>query len=245
MRTATVEDVLKAIDTMRVKADGTPVKASSVTTYVASVKSLLGAHKVGYTRFSAGPLIKLKRTSRVVAQRIMSELAMRKLIDAGKPGRDRLMLEVAYFGGLRVTELVSLEWRQVIPRDSGEAQLEITGKGDKVRQELLPAAIASQLLAARGNALPTAPVFESTRNSGRPLTARAVNYIIKNAAKRAGVNPAASAHWMRHAHASHAIDNGAPVTLVSATLGHADLKTTSIYAHARPGESSGRYLKIA
>jgi hypothetical protein len=36
---------------------------------------------------------------------------------------------------------------------------------------------------------------------------------------------------------------GAPITLVSATLGHADLKTTSVYAHARPGESSGRYLK--
>ena len=48
---------------------------------------------------------------------------------------------------------------------------------------------------------------------------------------------------LRHAHASHAIDNGAPITLVSATLGHADLKTTSVYAHARPGESSGRYLK--
>jgi integrase len=46
-----------------------------------------------------------------------------------------------------------------------------------------------------------------------------------------------------HAHASHAIDNGAPITLVSATLGHADLETTSVYAHARPGESSGRYLK--
>jgi hypothetical protein len=43
---------------------------------------------------------------------------------------------------------------------------------------------------------------------------------------------------LRHAHASHAIDNGAPITVVSATLGHADLKTTSVYAHARPGEGS-------
>jgi len=61
-------------------------------------------------------------------------------------------------------------------------------------------------------------------------------------AERAGVNTAASVHWLRHAHACHAIDNGAPITLVPATLGHADLKTTSVY-HARPGESSGRYLK--
>jgi site-specific recombinase XerD len=86
-------------------------------------------------------------------------------------------------------------------------------------------------------------VFGSVRRPGQPLTERAVNYIVKDAAKRAGVNPAASVHWLRHAHASHAIDNGAPITLVSATLGHADLKTTSVYAHARPGESSGRYLK--
>jgi integrase/recombinase XerD len=63
------------------------------------------------------------------------------------------------------------------------------------------------------------------------------------AAERAGVNPAGSIYWLRHAHASHAIDNGAPITLVSVTLGQADLKATSVYAHARPGESSGWYLK--
>ena len=61
----------------------------------------------------------------------MGELATRKLIDAAKPGRDRLMLEVAYFGGLRVSELVSLNWRQVIRRDSGEAQLESSARATR------------------------------------------------------------------------------------------------------------------
>jgi site-specific recombinase XerD len=103
--------------------------------------------------------------------------------------------------------------------------------------------VAARLFASRGDALASAPVFPSVRRPGSPLTERAVNFIVKAAAERAGVNPAASIHWLRHAHASHAIDNGAPITLVSATLGHADLKTTSVYAHARPGESSGRYLK--
>jgi Phage integrase family len=65
------------------------------------------------------------------------------------------------------------------------------------------------------------------------LTERAVNYIVKAAAEAAGVNPAASVHWLRHAQASHAIDNGAPITLVSATLGDPDLKTTSVYATGR------------
>jgi site-specific recombinase XerD len=76
-----------------------------------------------------------------------------------------------------------------------------------------------------------------------PITERRINCIVKAAAKRAGINPAASAHWLRHAHVSHAIDEGAPITLVSQTLRHADLKTTSVYAHARPNDSSSRYLK--
>jgi integrase/recombinase XerD len=244
LRTATVEDVLQAVEAMRVKDDSSPVKPATVNTYVASVKSFLGfAHRVGYTRFNAGPLIKLKKAPRQVAQRIMGELEVRMLIRAARQGRDRLVLEVAYFGGLRVSELVSLTWSQVIRRDSGEAQLEVVGKGDKVRQVLIPTAIVGPLWASRGDAPTSAPVFGSVRRPGQPLTERAVNYILKNAAARAGVNPAASVHWLRHAHASHAIDNGAPITLVSATLGHADLKTTSVYAHARPGESSGRYLK--
>jgi site-specific recombinase XerD len=208
------------------------------------VKSFLGfAHRVGFTPFNAAPLIKLKKAPRQIAQRILSELEVGMLIRAAASSRDRLMLQVAYFGGLRVSELVSLKWGQVIRRDSGEAQLEVAGKGDTVRQVLIPPAIAGPLLVSRSEAPVAGPVFGSVRRPGHPLTERAVNYIVKAAAKRAGVNPAASVHWLRHAHASHAIDNGAPITLVSATLGHADLKTTSVYAHARPGESSGRYLK--
>ena len=50
---------------MRVKADGAPVKPATVNTYVASVKSFLGfAHRVGFTRFNAAPLIKLKKAPR-------------------------------------------------------------------------------------------------------------------------------------------------------------------------------------
>ena len=245
LRKATVEDVQTALEAMRSKADGSPVRSATVNTYVATVKSFLGfAHRVGFTRFNAAPLIKLKKAPRQVAQRIMGELEVRMLIRAAKPGRDQLMLEVGYFGALRVSELVSLTWGQVIRRDNGEAQLALVGKGDKERQVLLPAEIAARLLASRGDASASAPVFNSVRRPGQPLTERAVNYIVKSAAERAGVNPAVSVHWLRHAHASHAIDNGAPITLVSATLGHADLKTTSVYAHARPGESSGRYLKL-
>ena len=168
LRRATVEGVQAALEAMRVREDGQPVKDATVNIYVGAVKSFLGfAHRVGYTRFNAAPFIKLKKAPRQVAQRILGELETRKLIDAANPGRDRLMLEVAYYGGLRVSELVSLTWAQVIERDSGEAQLEVVGKGDKARQVLIPPPIATRPAGEpRRGASRSAPVFESVRNPG-------------------------------------------------------------------------------
>ncbi|HYD07807.1 MAG TPA: site-specific integrase, partial [Reyranella sp.] len=62
------------------------------------------------------------------------------------------------------------------------------------------------------------------------------------AAARAGLSAAVSAHYLRHAHVSHALDRGAPAHLVQQTVGHSDLRTTSKYAHAKPDASSATYL---
>jgi hypothetical protein len=76
LRRATVEDVQTALEAMRSKEDGSPVRPATVNTYGATVKSFLGsAHRVGFTRFNAAPLIKLKKAPRQVAQRIMGEPA--------------------------------------------------------------------------------------------------------------------------------------------------------------------------
>jgi integrase len=68
----------------------------------------------------------------------------------------------------------------------------IVGKGSKGREVLIPAVIATRLFASRDDAPASAPVFQSVRRPGSPLTERAVNFIVKEAAERAGVNPAAS-----------------------------------------------------
>src|SRR5262249_2235971 len=177
LRQATVEDVQAALEAMRSKADGSPVRPATVNTYVAAVKSFLGfAHRVGFTRFNAGPLIKLKKAPRQIAQRILSEVETAVLIRAAKSDRDWLMSDLAYFGGLRVSELVSLTWGQVIRRDSGEAQISIVGKGSKSREVLIPAVIATRLFASRGDAPASAAVFPSVRRPGSPLSERAVNF---------------------------------------------------------------------
>jgi integrase/recombinase XerD len=75
------------------------------------------------------------------------------------------------------------------------------------------------------------------------ISKRTAQRLIKRAAAKAGVNERASLHWLRHAHASHTLDAGAPVHLVQQTLGHASLATTSRYTHAKPDASSAEYLK--
>jgi integrase/recombinase XerD len=84
-------------------------------------------------------------------------------------------------------------------------------------------------------------VFASRKGGGR-LTARAVHGMVKRAAKAAGITAGVSPHWLRHAHGSHAIDRGASLPEVQATLGHDNIATTSGYLHARPDSSSGLHL---
>jgi site-specific recombinase XerD len=67
---------------------------------------------------------------------------------------------------------------------------------------------------------------------------------VRAAARRAGIAVPVSPHWLRHAHASHALDRGAPIHLVQATLGHANINTTGRYLHARPTESSSGFLGL-
>jgi integrase/recombinase XerD len=77
---------------------------------------------------------------------------------------------------------------------------------------------------------------------GRHLDLSAVFRIVRRAAERAELEAQGkvSPHWLRHAHATHALEPGAPIHLMQATLGHASVATTRRYLHARPTDSSAR-----
>jgi integrase/recombinase XerD len=237
LRTATVEDVREAIAEI-----ATGKAASSAVQYAQRVKSLLSyAHRLGYVGFNAGVSVRTKGGTVDRAKRIASETEIALLIRAAPTARDRLMLGVGYAGGLRVSELVGLTWADVLTRPDGRVQLSVMGKGERLRPVLLPPVVSQPLLASRGDAPSSAPVFPS-RKGGAPLLPRAVNRMIKRAAEIAGVNPEISAHWLRHAHASHALNRGATIAEVKDTLGHSNVSTTSVYLHASPDRSSALVL---
>jgi site-specific recombinase XerD len=240
MRRATVEDVRDAL--ARLTAG---LGEASARQYVLRVKSLLGyANELGYTQFNAGATIKVRSDAAHrganLAKRIITEVEVGLVVRAAPSRRDRILLEVIYAGGLRVSEVVALTWSDVLPRDE-KVQLSITGKGGRVRQVLLPEIVSRSLLSLREDAAANDPVF-SSRKGGGHLTERAVNGTVKRAAKKAGITADVSPHWLRHAHGSHAIDRGATLPEVQTTLGHDNIATTSGYLHARPDSSSGLHL---
>ena len=146
--------------------------------------------------------------------------------------RDRAMLELLYASGLRITELISLELTNVNLR---QGWVRILGKGGKERLVPMGEAalhwIEAFLRDARGELLPGggAVLFPSKR--GRKMTRQTFWYAIKRYALQAGIANNISPHTLRHAFATHLVDNGADLRAVQMMLGHSDLSTTQIYTH--------------
>ena len=209
----------------------------------AALKSLFTfAQEVGFLRFNVGAAVKAPAVKNTLAERIMPEADAMRLIALEPKPRNRALLTLLYGAGLRISEACGLRWCDTAERDGGAGQVTAFGKGGKTRVVLLSVNTWRQLATIRGEATGDDPMFRS--REGGALDPSQVHRIVKAAAARAGLSADISAHWLRHAHASHSLDRGAPIHLVQATLGHASVATTGRYLHARPTDSSARYLGV-
>jgi len=210
---------------------------------LSSVKSLLAfGNRIGMLAVNVGAPLKAPAAKNTLAERILSEAEVQKLISLETNLRNQVMVKLLYAGGLRVSELCGLRWRDLQARSEAEGQINVYGKGGKTRVVLLPVKIWKELVSLREAAGFNDPVFRSQK--GGHLHPSQVMRIVRAAAHRAGIDANVSPHWLRHAHASHSLDRGAPIHLVQATLGHASIATTGRYLHARPQDSSARYLGL-
>ena len=217
------------------------------------------AHRVCYVRFNVGAALPVPKSRSRLSERILTEGQVIAMCALEPNMRNRAILRTLYIAGLRVSELVGLCWRDLQARGDVEGQMTVLGKGSKTRAVLLPASLWQELLALRGEAADDDPVLRSrkgckepeiieqrvrTMRNGSPLDRSQVMRIVREAARRAGITGNVSPHWLRHCHASHALDRGCPAHLLQQTLGHSSLSTTGVYAHARPSESSSKYLAV-
>lgn len=221
---------------------GSGLQPASVHRTMSAVKSLVAfGHRLGYLAFDVARPLRLPALRDGLADRILEETDVLRMIALEAMPRNKAILLTLYAGGFRVAELCSLKWSDLQGRDEA-GQITVFGKGAKTRTVLMPVTVWNHLQNLRGEAREGDPVFRS-RKGGR-LDESQVWRIVRRAAKRAGIGKAVSCHWLRHAHASHALDRGAPIHLVQACLGHASIATTGKYLHARPSDSSGRYLPL-
>lgn len=219
---------------------------SSQRTAISVIKSLLSfGHKIGVLSENVGLSMRSPKARDCLNERILSPDEVASMISLEVNQRNRLILLLLYSAGLRVSELCYLKWKDVLQRgESG--QVTVLGKGQKTRTVLLPSSVWDELCSLQGDAGTNEPVFCSREgdDNGQHLDRTQVYRIVASSAKRAGIQGKVSPHWLRHAHASHSLDRGAPIHLVQQTLGHSSVATTSRYLHARPSDSSALYLPM-
>jgi site-specific recombinase XerD len=143
------------------------------------------------------------------------------------PLRDAAILELFYSCGLRISELLSLEVKDV---DFIGETLKVRGKGAKERIVPVGGPAINALQRYRQEAAVTSgPLFLSKRRTR--ITQQAVDLLLRKYIRHSSIPFAISPHKLRHSFATHLLDAGADLRSVQAMLGHASLSTTQIYTH--------------
>lgn len=206
----------------------------------AAIKSLFTfAAALGHLQYNVTLLIRVPRQKDELAQRILPEDSVLAMIDSLPAGRNHCILHLLYHAGLRVSELCSLKWSDIQEFDD-HAVLSVLGKGQKLRYVYISRDMFCEMVEQANSAL---YVFTGQKcGPNKPLSAVQVRRIVRDAGLTIGVD-GVSPHWMRHANASHALDNGAPLTTVRDSLGHSSVVVTERYLHSKPKDGSSRYVK--
>lgn len=155
------------------------------------------------------------------------------ICDRAEDRRDRVMLELLYASGLRVSELVGLTLAQI---DLDLGCLRVMGKGGKERVAPMGQTARDLLVEYLEQVRPTLLKRRSSRHvfvsrRGHELTRQGCWKLLSLRARRVGIFKPISPHMLRHSFATHLLEGGADLRVVQAMLGHADIATTQIYTH--------------
>ena len=167
-------------------------------------------------------------------------------LENGLDLRDRAVLEVFYSTGIRVSELVGLDWADI---DVQLGIVRVVGKGSKER--IVPiGAVALKSLESYGDSVRQqwqvscrgeTPVFLNHR--GRRITTRSVARIVEKHLKLAGIQIKMGPHGLRHSFATHLLNGGADLRVIQELLGHVSLSTTQRYTHLNLDQLTAVYDK--
>ncbi|MCM8534504.1 MAG: tyrosine recombinase XerC [Lentisphaeraceae bacterium] len=152
--------------------------------------------------------------------------------------RDTAFLEILYSGGLRISEAINLDFKDI---DILSKTIKILGKGNKQRYCMLGAPAIKALKRylrlreqhCKVSEIRTGPIFINQKDGSR-ISARSIQRNFKLYVAHAGLSPELTPHKLRHSFATHLLDAGADLRSVQEMLGHSSLSTTQIYTHITP-----------
>lgn len=206
--------------------------------------------RVKQNPFSGVPLPKLEKSlPKFLTEAQMGQLLggplkllQNETLDAFSAWRDRLVLELLYGGGLRVSELVALNYGDV---DFSNGSARVMGKGRKERTCPLGAVAMTVLKKFRDEfARKTGPLDAVVINPEQHrITVRFVQLLVKKYLALADLPMDISPHKLRHSYATHLLNSGADLRVVQELLGHASLTTTQIYTHTSVARLKEIYAK--
>ena len=146
--------------------------------------------------------------------------------------RDRAMLELLYATGVRISELINLQYTNI---DLNRSLIKVMGKGNKERMipfgENALSSLFDYINYRRENNLSLSSRDFFISQQGKKITRQAFWHRIKSYLQQTGLPIDISPHTLRHAFATHLLNNGADLRSVQMLLGHSDLSTTQIYTH--------------
>jgi integrase/recombinase XerC len=188
--------------------------------------------------FTNNPIIGLRapKSPKTLPQALSIEQAV-KLVDIGDDDilgvRDHAILELFYSSGLRLSEVVNLN---IDALDFSEGTVMVTGKGNKTR--IVP--MGSHAMDAmqkwlqiraqiKINDASEKPVFIGLQ--GRRISARNIQYRLKEWSIKQGINSSVHPHMLRHSFATHVLQSSGDLRAVQEMLGHANISTTQVYTH--------------
>lgn len=225
-------------------------KKNKASTISRKLSSLRGLYKFlinnNYTQNNPFTLIKSpKKEKKLPRFFYYNELEeMFNSIDISTPlgQRNRLILEVLYASGVRVSELVNIKLK-----DINDEEIKVLGKGNKERitrigdyaKEILDIFLNDGYKTLNKNN----SEYLFLNNNGRKLTTRGIRFILDEIIKNTNVKKKISPHMLRHSFATHLLNEGCDILSVQELLGHESLTATAIYTHVTTDRLKDVYFK--
>jgi integrase/recombinase XerD len=223
------------------------LSSATISRSIASIRSFyMYLLKNGYVRTDPTEQLKAPKIEKKVPETLSIEevnlLLEQPYKENPKEIRDKAMLELLYATGMRVSELISLELKDV------NLVMNYIVCRDINKERIIPIEVAAKIALEKyintsREILCAGSEYLFTNLKGEQMTRQGFWKIIKYYAKRAGINKDITPHMIRHSFAVHLVSNGADLRAVQEMLGHSEISTTQIYLKGRSSKIKEEYDK--